>query len=107
MAKVHLAPEADLDIADIFADLLAEQGLTAAEKFVEELHESVAALRASPASRPHPAELLKEGLTLFREARCEPWRVFYRIVDGDIRVVAVLDSRRSAVQLLPARLARG
>lgn len=107
MAKVHLSPEADRDIADIFDELFAVEGVAAAEKFMEGFNVAVGSLRAAPAGGAYPTELLKAGITLFRETRCEPWRVFYRIVDGDIRVVAVLDSRRSVVQLLPERLARG
>ena len=106
MAKAHLAPEADRDIGDIFNELLAGEGVTTAERFVEGLNEAIVSLRAAPSDKPYPAELLKEGITLFREARYESWRVFYCIVDGGIRVVAVLDSRRNAVQQLPARLAR-
>ena len=106
MAKVDVAPEADADIAAIFEYLLGVAGLETAEKLVEELDTAILSLANLSERGKYPPELLAEGITLFRELQCPPWRIFYRIVDGDVWVVAVLDGRRNIAQLLPERLAR-
>ncbi|MDR2489426.1 MAG: type II toxin-antitoxin system RelE/ParE family toxin [Desulfovibrio sp.] len=106
MAKVHVAPEADTDIAAIFEYLLGAEGLEVAERLVEELDAAVQSLNTLPERGKYPPELLSAGITLFRELQCYPWRIFYRVVDGDVWIVAVLDGRRNIAQLLPERLAR-
>lgn len=106
MAKVHVAPEADQDITEIFEYLLKAEGLSVAEALVEELDAAVQSLSALPERGKYPPELLSEGITLFRELQCYPWRIFYRVVNGGVWVVAVLNGRRNIAQLLPERLVR-
>lgn len=106
MAKVHVAPEADADITAIFEYLLAAEGLEHAEHLVKELAAAVHSLSELPERGKYPPELQSAGITLFRELQCYPWRIFYRTVDGDVWIVAVLDSRRNIAQLLPERLVR-
>lgn len=105
MAKVEIAPEADADITAIFEYLLDMAGLEAAATLVEELDTAIMALANLPERGKYPPELLAEGITLFREWQCSPWRIFYRVVDGHVWVVAVLGGRRNISQLLPERLA--
>ena len=106
MAKVHVAPEADRDITDIFEYLLEAEGLEVAKQLVSTLDEAVRSLAELPRRGKYPPELQSEGITLFREIQCSPWRVFYRTVNDDVWVVAVLDGRRDVAQLLPERLVR-
>lgn len=106
MAEVQVAPEAVADISGIFEYLLEAEGLEAAEAVVEELDGTIKSLNALPERGKYPQELLSMGITLFRELQCAPWRIFYRVVDGDVWVVAVLDGRRNVAQLLPERLVR-
>lgn len=106
MAKVHVAPEADKDITGIFEHLLEAEGLEVAERLVNALDEAVQSLGGLPRRGKYPPELQAEGITLFREIQCYPWRVFYRIVDEDVWVLAALDGRRNIAQLLPERLMR-
>jgi toxin ParE1/3/4 len=103
---VHVAPEADADITSIFEYLLEAEGLEAAEALVKELDVAIQSLHALSGRGEYPLELLSVGITLFRELQCYPWRIFYRVVDGDVWVVAVLDGRRNIAQLLPERLVR-
>jgi toxin ParE1/3/4 len=106
MAEVHVAPEAYDDMLSIFDYLLEADGLETAKKAVGNLEASILSLNTLPERGKFPPELLSEGITLFRELQCYPWRIFYRIVDGAVWVVAVLDGRRNIAQLLPERLAR-
>lgn len=106
MVKVKIAPAADTDITAIFEYLLDAAGLETAEAFVEELAEAIRSLESFPGRGKYPPEFLSEGITLFRELQCPPWRIFYQVVDDEVWVVAVLDGRRNIAQLLPERLAR-
>ena len=106
MAKVHVAPEADQDITGIFEYLLQAEGLEVAKRLVSTLDEALHSLAALPRRGKYPPELQTEGITLFREVQCYPWRIFYRIVDEDVWVVAVLDGRRNVGALLAERLVR-
>ena len=104
MAKVHVAPEADRDITEIFEYLLEMEGLEAAKKLVEALDEAIQSLSALPRRGKYPPEFQAEGLTFFREIQSFPWRIFYRVADEEVWVLAVLDGRRNIAQLLPGRL---
>ena len=106
MARVDVSPEANADILAIFEHLLGAAGLETAEALVEELEAAIMSLAALPERGKYPSEFLLEGVTLFRELQCYPWRIFYRIVDGDVWILAVLDGRRNIAQLLPERLIR-
>ena len=104
MAKVHIAPEADRDITEIFEYLLEAEGLEVAKKLVETLDEAIRSLHSLPRRGKYPPEFQTKGITLFREIQCYPWRVFYRVVDEEVWILAVLDGRRNIAQLLPKRL---
>ena len=106
MAEVHVSPEADQDITEIFEYLHAVEGLEAAKRLVNTLDEAIRSLCALPRRGKYPPEFQAEGIALFREIQCYPWRVFYRIMHEEVWVLAVLDGRRNIAQLLPERLIR-
>jgi len=106
VAKVHVAPEADRDITAIFEYLLEAEGLGVAKKLVATLDEAIQSLNTLPHRGKYPPELQAEGITLFREIQCYPWRIFYHVAEKDVWVLAVLDGRRNIAQLLPERLVR-
>jgi len=106
VAKVRIAPEADQDITKIFEYLLKAEGLETAKQLVRALEEAIRSLCALPRRGKYPPELQSGGITLFREMQCPPWRVFYRIVDEEVWILAVLDGRRNIARLLPERLIR-
>ena len=51
-------------------------------------------------------ELLKHGISRYREIVIKPWRVIYRIEGKRIYVVAVIDGRRNVEDVLLERLLR-
>ena len=104
VVKVHVAPEAAQDIAAIFEYLLEAEGLESAKKLVETLDATIRSLGSLPRRGKYPPEFQAEGITLFREIQCYPWRIFYRAADEEVWVLAVLDGRRNIAQLLPERL---
>ena len=93
-------------VTEVFVYMLAVEGLEAARRLAGALDGAIQSLRALLRRGKCPPEFQAEGITLFREIQCYPWRVFYRIVDEDVWVLAVLDGRRNIAHLLPERLIR-
>ncbi len=103
-AHVYIAPEARADLFSIFEYLLRNEGIELAEKTILELETSILSLHTLPERGKYPPELLSEGITLFREFQKYPWRIFYRVLDNEIWILAVLDGRRNIASLLSQRL---
>ncbi len=51
-------------------------------------------------------ELLKQGVSRYRELVIKPWRVIYRVEESRVFVVAVIDGRRNVEDVLLERLLR-
>ena len=49
-------------------------------------------------------ELQDQGITQYRELSVAPWRIIYRISEGTVYVLSVLDSRQNVEDLLLKRL---
>jgi toxin ParE1/3/4 len=45
-------------------------------------------------------ELQKEGITMYREAICNPWRIIYKVGANTVYIMAILDSRQNIEDLL-------
>jgi addiction module RelE/StbE family toxin len=52
-------------------------------------------------------ELLKEGITIYRELIVEPWRIMYKIENDTVYIMAIFDSRQNVEELLLQKLLRG
>ncbi len=102
--SVFIAPEASVDIIGIYEYILATEGFDLAETCVGKLEEAIFSLKNLAERGKYPQELLSEGITVFRELQCQPWRIFYRILEKEVWVLAVLDGRRNISRLLPQRL---
>lgn len=99
------APAAE-DLQDV-VDFLIEESPAAAEKFVDRIEEAVGKLsRHGELGRIVP-ELAKHNITRYREVVVSPWRVFYRMDEKRIYILAVIDGRRNVEDILLRRLMRG
>ena len=59
------------------------------------------------ANRGHiPPELERVGVYEYREIYFKPYRIIYQIVESDVYIHCVLDSRRDLEDLLQERLLR-
>jgi plasmid stabilization system protein ParE len=52
-------------------------------------------------------ELYELGVSRYRELIVSPWRIIYRIAEGEVFVLAVVDSRRNLEDLLLERFLDG
>ena len=97
---------AQRDIDDIYRFIEANTGPIAAEKVLGELERRVASLVTLPERGNVPKELQVLGRTDYRELHYKPYRIFYRLRQSQVFVVAVLDGRRDMNLLLRQRLIR-
>ena len=49
-------------------------------------------------------ELLKEGITIYREVVVEPWRIVYKIEHDTVYIMVIFDSRQNIEELLLQKL---
>lgn len=52
-------------------------------------------------------ELLKEGITLYREVVTPPWRIIYKVGNDTVYIMAILDSRQNIEEILLQKLLKG
>ena len=52
-------------------------------------------------------ELQDQGISQYRELIIPPWRLIYRIVQREIYILSVIDSRRNVEDILLKRLIQG
>ncbi len=45
-------------------------------------------------------ELHKESITLYREVIAAPWRIVYKVGNGVVYIMAILDSRQNSEEVL-------
>jgi toxin ParE1/3/4 len=88
-------------------DFLVEESPTAAEKFIYRIDDSVGKLASHAELGRVVPELAKHNITRYREVVISPWRVFYRVDEKSIYVLAVIDGRRNVEDILLRRLMRG
>ncbi len=90
--RVRLTHDAERDLRDIVLD---------------QIERSLVALRESPERGAFPKELIALGIREYREVFFKPYRVVYRIADGDVIVFVIADGRRDFQALLSRRLLEG
>jgi toxin ParE1/3/4 len=96
LSRVSLSSIAEADLTRIWFEI-ARDDVAAADRFIDLIHDKCDLLADSPAvGRLRPE--LAPGVRSFPVRKHV---VFYRLVDGDVQVVRVLDGRRD-IPALPA-----
>lgn len=98
----------DAAVADLRSILayLADENPAAALLALERIEARAACLRALPFRGRVVPELAAHDIHTCRELLERPWRIVYRTEGPIVRVLAVLDARRSLEDLLLARFLR-
>ena len=104
--EVLWAVAAESDLLEI-AEFIAEDDPAAAREVLGRIHKGTTRPGRSPRSGRVVPELMRQGVSRYREIVVKPWRVVYRVGEDRVFVVAVIDGRRSVEDLLLARLLRG
>lgn len=103
--EILWAAVAENDLLGI-VDLVAEDNPGIARDILYKIKSSTAKLDRSPGRGRIVPELLKQGLSRYREILIKPWRVIYRIEETKVYVVSVIDGRRNVEDVLLSRLLR-
>ena len=100
--EVLWAAVAENDLLGII-DFIAEDNPGAALDNLYKIKSSTVKLDHSPRRGRIVPELLKQGLSRYREILIKPWRIIYRIEENTVYVVSVIDERRNVEDVLLAR----
>ncbi|MGZ8499725.1 MAG: type II toxin-antitoxin system RelE/ParE family toxin [Candidatus Binatia bacterium] len=103
--KVHWTHTASVDLESI-VDFIARENVSNALDILAQLRNCAANLKSFPLRGRVVPELADIGVHFYREVISAPWRVIYRVADGDVYVMMVIDSRRNAEDLLLERFTR-
>ena len=84
-------------------EYIAQNSLTNALKILRKIKKQADDLYHSPMRCRIIPELYEHGITQYREMIIKPWRVMYRISNGKVYVISVLDSRQNIEDILLKR----
>lgn len=104
--KIYIIADAEEDIISIYKYVAINDSVQKAEILLKNIEERISNL-SELAKRGHiPPELERVGVYEYRENHFKPYRIIYQIIDSNIYVHCVLDSRRELEDLLQERLLR-
>ncbi len=84
-------------------EYIAQNSPSNALKILRKIKNKVNDLYHSPKRYRIVPELYDHGITQYREMIIKPWRVMYRISNGKVCVLSVLDSRQNIEDILLKR----
>jgi len=104
--RVHIIADAEEDIFGIYKYVANNDSIHKADLLLQNIEKKINGL-AELANRGHiPSELERVGIYEYREIHFKPYRIIYQILESDVYVHCVLDSRRDLDDLLRERLLR-
>jgi len=84
-------------------EYIAQDSPSNALKILRKIKKQVNDLYHSPKRCRIIPELYDQGITQYREMIINPWRIMYRISNGKVYVLSVLDSRQNIEDILLKR----
>ena len=104
-SRVEWANAAAQDLAEIVT-FIAHDSPRAAGRTLARLKARASALASFPARGRLVPELVRFGVTTYRELQVGPYRILYRISGKRVFVLGVFDGRRDLEEVLLQRLLR-
>lgn len=101
--KVEWAAVAESDLKQII-DYIASESPGNALHLFKKIRQKASSLYAFPERGRIIPELQSQGIHIYRELIIAPWRIVYRISDGTVFVLSVIDSRQNIEDVLLNRL---
>ena len=101
--KVEWATVAENDLKQII-DYIATESPGNALQIFKKIQQKASSLYAFPERGRIVPELQGQGIHIYRELIIAPWRIVYRISDGTVFVLSVIDSRHNVEDVLLDRL---
>lgn len=103
--QVFWSASAERDLGAII-DYIAIEKKESAIQVLQKIKRVTSTLKTLPDRGRIVPELKEQGILFYHELIIKPWRVFYRISDKNVYVLAVIDSHRNVEDMLLERLTR-
>jgi addiction module RelE/StbE family toxin len=101
--KVEWAAVAESDLKQIIDYMAADNPGNALHLF-KKIRQKASSLYVFPERGRIVPELQGQGIHIYRELIVTPWRIIYRISDGTVFVLSVINSRQNIEDILLNRL---
>ena len=102
--SVYITGAATRDLREIVRWIAEHDSQRAAEHVLDKLQSECRKLQLQPERGAFPPELLALGIKRYRQVLFKPYRVIYRVLDDNVAVMLIVDSRRNLKSLLERRL---
>lgn len=106
MKKIYAVRWSETSEKDLngIIEYIAEDGPSRAYEVLSNIKAKVSNLHSFPGRGHIVPELQDQGITQYCELIVAPWRIIYRISEGTVYVLSVLDSWRNVEDILLKRL---
>lgn len=101
---VHLTDDAAHDLEEICDYIDRHDSPGRANLLLQQIEKAFGRLSEYPERGNHPRELLDVGVREYREVHSRPYRIIYRVTEGNVHVLVIADGRRDMQTLLQRRL---
>lgn len=103
-AKVFLTEDAYRDLEALYSWIAENDDPGNADYVLDRIEQATKRLSENPLRGRYPKELLDLGLREYREIFFKPYRIIYRVMEGQVYVMVITDGRRDMQTLLQRRL---
>lgn len=103
--KISWSNTAEKDLLEI-VEYIADDNPANALKVFKNIKQKASTLDTFPERGRVVPELRDQGILQYREFIISPWRVLYRVLEKNVYVLSVLDSRQNVEDILLNRLTR-
>ncbi|MCL2793001.1 MAG: type II toxin-antitoxin system RelE/ParE family toxin [Spirochaetaceae bacterium] len=100
---VKLTQSAEKDLNEII-DFIAENNPRTALTIMEKIQRKIDTLDHFPYRGSYVPALLAKNIKDFRQVTEHPWKIYYKIIENKVYVMAIIDSRRNLKDILINKL---
>jgi plasmid stabilization system protein ParE len=98
---------AEDDVLGIVSYITAHSGPTIAGNIYKRLKSRVEPLEDFPESGRVVPQLAAIGITDIRQITEKPWIIYYKVIEKEIWILAVIDGRRNLEEIIYAKVVEG
>jgi addiction module RelE/StbE family toxin len=100
---VNMTQNAENDLNEIVM-FIAQNNPQTALKIMERIQAKINTLDHFPNRGAYVPELLSKNIKDYRQLTESPWKIIYRVDDGNVYILAIIDSRRNLQDVLIKKL---
>jgi len=104
---VLLTNDAARDLNELYDYIAGHDSPQKTDYVLEQIEKAFSTLSEFPERGVYPKELLKLGIREYCEIFLKPYRIIYRVMEMNVYVLLIVDSRRDMQSLLQRRLLDG